>query len=197
MSGLDEILNLIEAQQKQTEESIIKAAVSKADAIKAEGDSKAQKAYDDFMKKSSAQAEKDYENACNSADAAMKRRILACKVGLIDQTLEKTVSRLKKLPEKEYFELILKLAERHIRPEQGVISFGKSDLSRIPADFENRLSELAKKKSGQIILSKEAADIEDGFILTYGLISENCSFRSIIESEKEAVRDTAARVLFG
>ena len=197
MSGLDEILNLIEAQQKQTEESIIKAAVSKADAIKAEGDSKAQKAYDDFMKKSSAQAEKDYENACNSADAAMKRRILACKVGLIDQTVEKTVSRLKKLPEKEYFELILKLAERHIRPEQGVISFGKSDLSRITADFENRLSELAKKKSGQIILSKEAADIEDGFILTYGLISENCSFRSIIESEKEAVRDTAARVLFG
>lgn len=197
MSGLDEILNLIEAQQKQTEESIIKAAVSKADAIKAEGDSKAQKAYDDFMKKSSAQAEKDYENACNSADAAMKRRILACKVGLIDQTVEKTVSRLKKLPEKEYFELILKLAERHIRPEQGMISFGKSDLSRIPADFENRLSELAKKKSGQIILSKEAADIEDGFILTYGLISENCSFRSIIESEKEAVRDTAARVLFG
>ena len=197
MSGLDEILNLIETQQKQNEDSIIKAAVSKANAIKAEGDAKAQKAYDDFMKKSAAQAEKDYENACNSADAAMKRRILACKVELIDQAVEKTVNRLKKLPDKEYFELIIKLAERHMRPEQGVISFGKDNLSRIPAGLDSRLAELAEKSGGKITISKEAADIEDGFILTYGLISENCSFRSIIESEKEAVRDTAARVLFG
>ncbi|MBR5682289.1 MAG: H(+)-transporting ATPase [Ruminococcus sp.] len=197
MSGLDEILNLIEAQQKQTEDSLIKAAVNKANAIKAEGDKKAQKAYDDFMKKSTAQAEKDYENSCNSADAAMKRRILACKVELIDQAVEKTVSKLRELPDKEYFELIAKLTESHIQSGKGVISFGGKDIARLPADFESRLNDLAKKKGGEIALSKEAADIDDGFILTYGLISENCSFRSIIESEKEAVRDTAARVLFG
>ena len=80
MSGLDEILNLIETQQKQTEDSLIKAAVNKANAIKADGDKKAQKAYDDFMTKSTAQAEKDYENSCNSVEATMKRRLLACKV---------------------------------------------------------------------------------------------------------------------
>ncbi|WP_294750991.1 H(+)-transporting ATPase [uncultured Ruminococcus sp.] len=197
MSGLDEILNLIDAQQKQTEDSLIKAAVSKANAIKAEGDKKAQKAYEDFMNRSTAQAEKDFENSCNSADAAMKRRILACKVELIDQAVEKTVSKLRSLSDKEYFELMTKLAERHIRADKGVISFGGKDLSRLPADYESKLNELAKKKGGEITVSKEAADIEDGFILTYGLISENCSFCSIIESEKEAVRDTAARVLFG
>ncbi|MBO4523968.1 MAG: V-type ATP synthase subunit E [Ruminococcus sp.] len=197
MSGLDEILNLIETQQKQTEDSLIKAAVNKANAIKADGDKKAQKAYDDFMTKSTAQAEKDYENSCNSVEATMKRRLLACKVELIDQAVEKTVSKLKGLPDKEYFELITKLTESHIQPSKGVISFGSKDLSRLPADFENRLNELAKKKAGEITISKEPADIDDGFILTYGLISENCSFRSIIESEKEAVRDTAARVLFG
>ena len=197
MSGLDEILSLIEAQQKETEDSIIKAAVSKADAIKADGDEKARKAYDDFLKRSTAQAEKDYENACNSADAEMKRKLLSCKVELIEQAVEKTVSKLKALPDKEYFDLMLSLAERHIRPEKGILSLGKKDLSRIPSDFESRLNELAGKKNGTISLSDEAADIEDGFILSYGLISENCSFRSILESEKESVRDTAARVLFG
>ena len=197
MSGLDEILNLIEAQQKQTEDSIIKAAVNKADAIKAEGDSKAQKAYDDFMKRSSAQAEKDYENACNSVDAEMKRKMLSCKVELIEQTIEKTLEKLKGLPEKEYFDMILNLAEKHIQPEKGVISFGSRDLSRIPSDFEGRINELAKKKGGQIILSDKPVDIEDGFILSYGLISENCSFRSMIESDKDSIRDTAAKALFG
>ena len=39
--------------------------------------------------------------------------------------------------------------------------------------------------------------MEDGFILTYGLISENCSFSAIAESEREAMRDTAAKALFG
>lgn len=196
MSGLDEILNLIETQQQQGEEMILKAAKSKAAAIKAEGDKKAQTAYDDFMHRAKEQAEKDYENACNSADADMKRRVLSCKVGLIDEAIEKTVAKLKALPDSEYFQLIIKLAERHSQPDKGVLSLCSDDLKRIPADFESKLSECVKKTGGSISLSKEAADIEDGFILSYGLISENCSFRAIIESEKDEIRDTAARVLF-
>ena len=126
----------------------------------------------------------------------MKRKILACKVELIDETIEKTIDKLKKLPEKEYFELILKLAERHLQPDKGIISLGKADLARVSGDFENQLNTIASKNGGSIQLSKEPADIEDGFILKYGLISENCSFRAIIESEKDEIRDTAARALF-
>ncbi|MCR4638081.1 V-type ATP synthase subunit E family protein [Ruminococcus sp.] len=197
MSGLDEILNLIETQQRQGEEMILKAAKSKAEAIKAEGDKKAQTAYEDFMHRSKEQAEKDYENACNSVDADMKRRVLACKVELIDEAVEKTVAKLKALPDSEYFDLMIKLAERHSQPENGVLSFCRKDLARVPSDFESKLNECVKKKGGSISLSKAPADIEDGFVLSYGLISENCSFRAIIESEKDEIRDTAARVLFG
>lgn len=197
MSGLDEILSLIEAQQKQTEESIIKAAEDKAGAIKAEGEAKAQKAYDDYIRRETAQAEKDFDNACASADAVMKRRILACKVELIEKAMEKAIERLKSLPDKEYFELLTRLISRHIQASDGIISLGKKDLARIPADFESRISELAKKSGGSLKLSKESADIDDGFILSYGLISENCSFRAVIESERDEVRDTAARELFG
>ena len=196
MSGLDEILNLIETQQQQGEEMILKAAKSKAAAIKAEGDKKAQIAYEDFLHRAKEQTKKDFENACNSADADVKRRILSCKVGLIDEAVEKTIAKLKSLPDSEYFQLIIKLAERHSQPDKGVLSLCSKDLARVPADFESRLNECVKKTGGSISLSKEAADIEDGFILSYGLISENCSFRAIIESEKDEIRDTSARVLF-
>ncbi|MDD7515670.1 V-type ATP synthase subunit E [Ruminococcus flavefaciens] len=196
MAGLDDILNLIEAQQKQAEDSIMKAAASKARSIKADGAEKAQKAYEEHLAKAKAQAEKDFENSCASADAAMKRKLLACKVELIDETIEKTIKKLRSLPDKEYFELIIKLAERHIQPDNGIIALGKKDLSRVPSDFESKLNEAAKPKNGSIRLAEKAADIDDGFILSYGLISENCSFRAIIESEKDEIRDTAARALF-
>ena len=195
MSGLDEILTLIEQQQKQTEESIIKSAESKAAAIKAEGDEKARKAYEDHLRIAKAQAEKDFENSCASVDASMKRKILACKVEMIDVAIEKTISKLKTLPDKEYFELLLRLISRHTQQGKGVLALSEADLKRVPADFEQKLSELSAK-SGGIELSKEPADIEDGFILSYGLISENCSFRAMIEAEKEDIRDTAARILF-
>ena len=51
MAGLDEILNMISAQQKQTEDSIIKAAETKAQQIIKEGESKAQTAYDEYIRK--------------------------------------------------------------------------------------------------------------------------------------------------
>lgn len=196
MSGLDEILTLIEQQQKETEDNILKAAESRAAAIKAEGDEKAQKAYEDHLRNAKAQAEKDFENSCASVDASMKRKILACKVEIIDDTIEKTILKLKNLPEKEYFELLLRLISRHLQQDKGVLGLCEADLKRVPADFEKSLKEMAEKNNGSIQLSNIPADIEDGFILSYGLISENCSFRAIIEAEKEDIRDTAARILF-
>lgn len=196
MAGLDEILNMISAQQKQTEDSIIKAAESKAKQIIKEGESKAQTAYDEYISKAKLQHERDYENNCNSIDAEMKRKILSCKVELINTAIEKTIEKLKGLPDNDYFDLIVRLAEKHFQAGAGVISFGSNDLKRLPADLETRLNEKAGTANGTVKISDESADIDDGFILSYGLISENCSFRSIIEAENEEVRDIAARELF-
>ena len=127
----------------------------------------------------------------------MKRKILGFKVGVIDDAIGKTVEKLRSLPEKDYFELLLRLVQRHLQADKGTISLCSRDLERMPSDFESRLDEHARKAGGSICVSKEPADIEDGFILSYGLISENCSFSAILEAEKDGVRDTAARVLFG
>ena len=197
MAGIDDILNIIENQQKQTEQSIISVAEKKAAAIKKDGDEKAAKAYEEYIKRADEQADRDFENACKSADAEMKRRILACKVKCIDSVIDKTVLKLRNLPDKEYFALLERLAGRLIRKGEGVISLSEKDLKRVTADFEKNLNKIAEKSGGSISLSDIPADIDDGFVLSYGLISENCSFRAIMEADKDSVRDTAARVLFG
>lgn len=196
MAGIDEILNMIELQQQQTENSIITAANRKAAAIANEGREKADEAYSDSMKSSKEKLAQSYENTISSIDAEMKRRVLACKVECIGAVIEKTLEKLDKLPDKEYFAVMERLLEKKLTSDDGVLSLSKRDLARA-GDFGKKAEELAKKAGGTVKLSDKAADIENGFILTYGLISENCSFCAMIEAEREGVRDTAARALFG
>ena len=197
MSGLDEILNIIDEQRIQNEESIIGAANQKAAAIRSEGEQKAQKAYSEQLEKGQTDAKRDFVNACASVDSDMKRKVLDSKVKLIDSAIEATLERLAKLPEDEYFAMLKRLAEQKLRKGSGLISLSAHDLKRLPADFETDIRSSAEKLGGTLELSKKPADISDGFILSYGLISENCSFRAIIESERDEVRDTAAAKLFG
>ena len=197
MSGLDEILNIIDEQRIQNEESIIGAANQKAAAIRSEGEQKAQKAYSEQLEKGQTDAKRDFVNACASVDSDMKRKVLDSKVKLIDSAIEATLERLAKLPEDEYFAMLKRLAEQKLRMGSGLISLSANDLKRLPADFETDIRSSAEKLGGTLEISKKPADISDGFILSYGLISENCSFRAIIESERDEVRDTAAAKLFG
>ena len=197
MSGIDEILELIAAQQKLTEDSIILDGDRKTHKILDEGRQNAQKAYDEYMQKAEKKAEKDYVNSCAAIDAEMKRKVLSCKGRMIDKTIEKVLDKLKNMPDKEYFELLEKLVSRYLKQSNGIVSLGVRDMARVPDDFEKRLSALAEKIGGTLKLASEPCDIENGFILSYGLISENCSFSAIIEAEKDDIRDTAAKVLFG
>lgn len=197
MSGIDDILNIIDSQQKQTENNIIRSAEEKARGIEAEGDSKAEKAYNEYMKRALIKAETDFRNACNSTDAENKRKILQCRVEMIETATQKVIEKLSGLSDIEYFEIILRLVGRKIHKGNGKIFFGKKDLARLPADFSEKLSVLAEKVGGTVKISATAADIENGFILEYGLISENCSFDAILESEKDSVRDILAKELFG
>lgn len=197
MSGLDEILNIIDEQRIQNEESIIGAANQKAAAIRSEGEQKAQKAYSEQLEKGQTDAKRDFVNACASVDSDMKRKVLDSKVKLIDSAIEATLERLAKLPEDEYFAMLKRLAEQKLRKGSGLILLSANDLKRLPADFETDIRSSAEKLGGTLEISKKPADISDGFILSYGLISENCSFRAIIESERDEVRDTAAAKLFG
>lgn len=197
MSGLDEILNIIELQQKEAEAGILVAAEERIRNIRKEADRKAEAAYEEYMKNASEKNRLDYENACSSADSAMKRKVLTFKVEQIDLVVERTLDRLHSLETGEYFALLERLIEKHMGKGEGVVSLSKRDLERLPSGFESKIQSAAAAKGGSVKLSREAADIEDGFILAYGNISENCSFRAIIEAEKDGVRDTAAKALFG
>ncbi len=196
MSGLENILSIIDSQQKENEKKIMDHAENKVREIMSEAEDKADKAYKEYIQRATLKNEHDYNTACSSIDSAMKRKILEYKVKRINEAIEKAYQKLHNLPDTEYFQLIEKLAKRDLRKGDGVISMCSNDLKRLPADFKDKLSKAASDKGGSITISDEPADIADGFILTYGNISENYSFRAVLEAEKETVRDITARELF-
>lgn len=197
MSGLDEILNIIDQQQKETEKNIMSAAEKRVREINEETKVKAEKAYADYIQRAKQKNEHDFLTSCTSVDSSYKRKLLEYKVSCIDNAVEAVIDNLRKLPDKEYFDMILRLLKRHLRSGSGIVAFSGRDLKRLPADFKENVSSEAAKMNGSITVSSEPADIEDGFILTYGNISENCSFSAVVEAERESVRDTAAKALFG
>lgn len=190
MAGIENILSIISSQQKQTEKAIISAAEKKADGIITEGNEKAVKEYEEYLKKAKIQLALDYDNAVSSVDAQMKRKALAYKVKCIDGIVEKTISKLNSLSDNEYFAVLEKLVLHKAGSGKGILFLNNKDLSRVTENFKNTVKNL------DIEISAEPVDIENGFILTYGLISENCSFRAIIDAERDSVRDIISRELF-
>ena len=95
-----------------------------------------------------------------------------------------------------YFETIKKLIQTYSFPEDGEIYFSKEDLERMPEGFEASILEAASKAGGSLKLMKESKSIEDGFVLVYGGIEENCTFRALIDAKKDELQDTVNQILF-
>jgi len=196
MSGLDDIINIISTQQKENENRLMSAARSRVDAIDKQAKADAEKAFSDYMGRASASIVRDYENACVSVDTSMKRRILEFKVKQIDLAIDNTVLKLVSLPTADYFAMLTRLITARLRSGEGIVRLSSRDLERMPSDFAVNIKTAAAKAGGSVSVSDEPADIPDGCILQYGNISENCSFRAVLEAERDAVRDIAARELF-
>ncbi len=109
----------------------------------------------------------------------------------IDLTIDMIKDYLLNLGDNEYFEAIYKLASK-LSGENGTVFLNEKDLKRVPSDFESRL-----KSSGlDANLSREAVDIDGGFILKSGNIEENMSYEAVFRSNRDMLEDLISQELF-
>ena len=192
MSSGEKILSVIKADSEQTIAEIKAESKTKCDRILEKARLKADEIIKDAEKKKAQQGEK-LQRSCKSRVELEKRNILLrAKRAEIDKTVNAVLEYMNGLGNKEYFELIYKLAST-LGKKEGVVFLNERDLKKAPEDFEKRFAASGVKAT----LSRTPDNsIKSGFILKNGDIEDNMSFSSVLEDKREAVEDLINRELF-
>lgn len=131
--------------------------------------------------------------------AQQKRRqaALSAKQEVIGEIINEAYERLLNLEDEKYFAVIKKMLEDNVLSEKGEIIFSARDRQRMPKDFEDVIKNVALEKGGELVMSDEIRNIDGGFVLVYGGIEENCTFKAMLEASREELHDMVNGKLFG
>ena len=194
MAGLDKILGSIKAESDEAVAKRLDEAKSQAEAIKKEAEDSVKDECLAIEERGKKGAE-DTISRAESAAALLKRMaILSEKQDIIAGVFDEALQELISLPDAQYVDTITKIAVKNALPEEGTIIFSAADKKRLPSSFEADLN--SKLKGGKLKVSDDTIDAAGGFILSYGGIEQNCTFRALIDAEREKLTDKVSKVLF-
>ncbi len=196
MTGLEKIIAEISDDAAKSALEITENAKKQSQDIISEAKQEAVKHSDKLKDKSEEDAKVFIERAHSAAQLAQKQSILSVKQQLIDEVIQKAQDEILALGDKEYFDMIVKLASEYAWDKDGEICFNSADLKRAPKDIEKRINDSLKAKGVKLTVASEPKDINGGFVLIYGGIEENCSIASMFNNEKEALQDKVHEILF-
>lgn len=197
MSGLDQIIAQILADAETEAEGIRKKAKDEADALLKEEQERIRKLQDEAEKTAERKRSIYLERVKSSADLKRRQAVLETKQEMIAQVLQAAYETLLSEDTESYFSLLTKLLEHFVREKEGEIYFSQRDLERMPDSFREVIQKTAREKGGSLRLGAEPKQIDGGFILAYGGIEENCTFRALFAEKKELLADEAHAMLFG
>ncbi|MDD6692606.1 MAG: V-type ATP synthase subunit E [Lachnospiraceae bacterium] len=196
MAGIDNITKEILQDARAKAEGILSEAREKADAIRSASEEETAAILKQADENAAAESAKTRSRTASAAQMRARERRLSARQEIIDEVLQKAYDRLDGQSTKDYFAMIEKLLEANVTPGKGVISFGARDLGRLPKDFAERAAAIGKKHGAELFVSPTAENIDNGFILKYGGIEENCTLAALFAEKRDALRDQVNGILW-
>ena len=196
MTGLEKMQSQILDEARRNADEILEQAEKEAGEIREEAGKSAQAESSRILEKSRAEVKNIQERTLSSCALQRRQILLEAKQEIIARILENAYHTLIEADEDTYFRIIRKMLEKYTEGQAGEICFSERDLGRMPEGFEKEIQEIAGKNGGTLILSKEPRKISGGFVLVYGGIEENCSFRAMFNSRKDELSDEVHKILF-
>jgi V/A-type H+-transporting ATPase subunit E len=130
-----------------------------------------------------------------SARASQSRSsILSAKQQIIDNAVEKAYLYASDIHGEKYDDIIIKLLKPRIR--SGKCTLYLPENKKPSADLKSQINALMKDSNSDCTFSYARKNVDDGFILVYGGIEENCTFKALFEEKRGEIYETAARLLF-
>ena len=196
MTGLEKMKSQILEEAQSSAKEILDNARSEAEKIKAEARERAEAQCGRISEKSQAEVKTLEERSVSSCGLQRRKALLEAKQEVISAVLDKAYEKLTGADDETYFDIIRKMLRKFVPAQKGEISFSARDLERMPKGFEDEIKEIAKEKGGELNLSKESREVEGGFVLIYGGIEENCTFRAMFSSRRDELADKVHALLF-
>lgn len=197
MRGIEKIAAQIIGEAEEKKAAIYEEIQHKIDELNAKTDEEI-KAELERINNDTLREEGTLEELAGLA-AQQKRRqaALSAKQEVIGKIINEAYDRLLKLDDERYFAVIKKMLEDNVLSEKGEIIFSARDRQRMPKDFEDVIKNVALEKGGELVMSDEVRNIDGGFVLVYGGIEENCTFKAMLEASREELHDMVNGKLFG
>lgn len=196
MTGLNKIVSqILDDAGKEAEEAVRKAR-AEAEEILKNASEECRKLEEEGARKREEQSSSHMERIKSSAELKKRQAVLLAKQQVITDMLEKAYQALLSKDTEEYFTLIRRMLDKFVLAKQGEIYFSKKDLDRMPVAFEAEITQAATAKGGSLELKKEEKNIDGGFILVYGGVEENCSFKALLSAKKDELSDKVHEILF-
>lgn len=196
MSGLEKITSQILEEAKTSAAMKLETARKEADDILAKAKEECEAMEAEAAEKNIILKE-NYEGRIKSlAEQQRRTALLRAKQDMIAEVISEAYVMLKQEDTESYFRTMEKILKTYVLAEPGEICFSARDLARMPADFEKKITAAAEEKGGSLVLSKEPKAIEDGFILVYGGIEENCTLKALLDAKKDELQDKVNEILF-
>lgn len=196
MAGLDKIINQIAEEAEHSANQIIEEAKKEALRIWETEEEQTKKICLAMEEDLNTEIVNYREQVKSSADFQRRTFLLRAKQEIIENIMEKAYRTLENESIDVYFDFIAKLICKYAQGKSGRIYFSQKDLSRMPEGFEEKIEQAAAVNDGTLTLMKETRDIQNGFILVYGGIEENCTLQAVFNARKEEIQDKVYGMLF-
>ena len=197
MTGLEKILKHIEDDAHTTVDHILAEANTKAEEIMADARLEGEKKCAEITERSKLEVQSCLSRAESAANLQEKKMILTAKQEIIGEVINHAKDTLINLPDREYFEIIVRMVGKYALEQSGQILFSAKDKKRLPDWFHETLSAALTGTNGyRLTTADETADIDGGFILEYGDIEINCSIEALFAAARDILQDKVSEVLF-
>ncbi len=193
MSGLDKIVAAIIEEAKAQADKIIEEAKLQAAEILEKGRAEGERFKRQFEETTEQECSKIIEQAKSLSRQERRRALLGARVQVINEIMAEAKTKIESLPDKEYFDFLLRLFEKNAQPLDGVIRFAPDDFERVPDGFLERCKQVYPDYNFR--LTGDMESIGRGFVIDYGEILLDCSIDSVFESEKQMLTDKVNEVL--
>ena len=196
MTGLEKMVERITGEARAAADKKVEDARSQAAVILEDTEKETKKLCAAIREKSKGELAASQERNQSAMDLMRRTEILKAKQKLIRETIDKACESFCNAEGEAYYKVLEDMVAKFARPEEGQMLLSANDFDQAPAGFAQKIEAAAKKAGGSLKIQKTQVSIGKGFVLSYGGIEENCSFKALFADKKDELQDLVSRILF-